>query len=73
MGVGELVDSELLELEGDPKIEVSVPEGTLCEVRVSIKVDLPPDDVYAILIDPDNKEVFKVQPVFVLDLVLGSL
>ncbi|PKI62761.1 hypothetical protein CRG98_016860 [Punica granatum] len=42
-----------------PEIKVSVPKGSLCNLGVKVDVGLPPDAVYNIVIDPDNKRVFK--------------
>ncbi|KAM0984133.1 hypothetical protein FF1_011663 [Malus domestica] len=42
-----------------PYIKVSVPKGSLCNLSVSVNVGLPPDAVYNIVTDPDNKRVFK--------------
>ncbi|GMH26111.1 hypothetical protein Nepgr_027954 [Nepenthes gracilis] len=42
-----------------PEITVSVPKGSLCNLHVKVDVGLPPDAVYNIVIDPDNKRVFK--------------
>lgn len=40
-------------------LQVSVPKGSLCNLSVSVNVGLPPDAVYNIVTDPDNKRVFK--------------
>lgn len=42
-----------------PHIKVSVPKGSLCNLSVNVNVGLPPDAVYNIVTDPDNKRVFK--------------
>ncbi|XWS69015.1 hypothetical protein CRYUN_Cryun04dG0143400 [Craigia yunnanensis] len=42
-----------------PEIKVSVPKGSLCNLNAKVDVGLPPDAVYNIVIDPDNKRVFK--------------
>ncbi|OVA16991.1 Protein of unknown function DUF220 [Macleaya cordata] len=42
-----------------PDIKVSVPKGSLCNLNVKVKVGLPPDAVYNIVTDPDNRRVFK--------------
>ncbi|KAL6007007.1 hypothetical protein ACLOJK_032503 [Asimina triloba] len=42
-----------------PEINVTVPRGSLCNLSVKFKVGLPPDAVYNIVIDPDNRRVFK--------------
>ncbi|GAV61026.1 DUF220 domain-containing protein [Cephalotus follicularis] len=45
--------------EQPPVIKVSVPKGSLCNLNVEVNVVLPPDAVYNIVTDPDNKRVFK--------------
>lgn len=42
-----------------PKIEVTVPKGSLCHLDATAQVGLPPDAVFDIVIDPENKNVFK--------------
>lgn len=42
-----------------PAIEVSVPKGSFCQLNVAVNVGLPPDAIYNIVTDPDNKRVFK--------------
>lgn len=42
-----------------PEIKVSVPKDSLCNLHVKCKVGLPPDTIYDIVIDPENKRVFK--------------
>ncbi|KAG8056442.1 hypothetical protein GUJ93_ZPchr0002g25454 [Zizania palustris] len=42
-----------------PEIKVTVPEGSLCKLNLKFKAGLPPDAVYNIIIDPENKRVFK--------------
>ncbi|XP_011622022.1 uncharacterized protein LOC18430529 isoform X1 [Amborella trichopoda] len=42
-----------------PEIKVSVPKGSLCNLNVKFEVGLPPDAVYNIVTDPENKRVFK--------------
>ncbi|KAJ3709347.1 hypothetical protein LUZ61_013052 [Rhynchospora tenuis] len=42
-----------------PEIKVSVPKGSLCNLNVKFKAGLPPDAIYDIIIDPENKRVFK--------------
>ncbi|XP_065873777.1 uncharacterized protein [Euphorbia lathyris] len=42
-----------------PQIKVSVPKGSLCNLSVKFDVGLPPDAVYNIVTDPDNRRVFK--------------
>ena len=39
--------------------QVTVPKGSLCNLGVEVNVGLPPDAVYNIVTDPDNKRVFK--------------
>ncbi|XP_062110322.1 uncharacterized protein LOC133822111 [Humulus lupulus] len=45
----------------DPRseVKVSVPKGSLCNLKVNVNVGLPPDAIYNIVTDPDNKRVFK--------------
>lgn len=40
-------------------LQVSVPKDTLSRLNVKVDVGLPPDAVYNIVTDPDNKRVFK--------------
>ncbi|KAG5001688.1 hypothetical protein AAZX31_08G276300 [Glycine max] len=42
-----------------PLIKVTAPKGSLCNLDVEVDVGLPPDAVYNIVIDPDNRRVFK--------------
>ncbi|CAK9158175.1 unnamed protein product [Ilex paraguariensis] len=42
-----------------PDIKVSVPKGSFCNLNVKVNVGLPPDAVYNIVTDPDNRRVFK--------------
>ncbi|MED6143681.1 hypothetical protein PIB30_007979 [Stylosanthes scabra] len=42
-----------------PEIKVTVPKGSLCNLDVEVDVGLPPDAVYNIVTDPDNRRVFK--------------
>uniref|UniRef100_A0A1D1Y6V3 Gamma-glutamyl phosphate reductase n=1 Tax=Anthurium amnicola TaxID=1678845 RepID=A0A1D1Y6V3_9ARAE len=42
-----------------PEVKVSVPKGSLCNLNVKFKVGLPPDAIYNIVIDPNNRRVFK--------------
>ncbi|XP_039116535.1 uncharacterized protein LOC120251949 [Dioscorea cayenensis subsp. rotundata] len=42
-----------------PEINVTVPKGSLCDLNLRVKVGLPPDAVFNIIIDPENKRVFK--------------
>ncbi|MBA0550946.1 hypothetical protein Golob_021853, partial [Gossypium lobatum] len=37
-----------------PEIKVSVPKGSLCNLKAKLDVGLPPDAVYDILTDPDS-------------------
>lgn len=39
--------------------QVTVPEGSLCQLNSIFKVGLPPEAVFDILSDPGNKRVFK--------------
>ncbi|CAN8235754.1 unnamed protein product [Cochlearia groenlandica] len=45
--------------EQNPLIKVSIPKGSLCNLKAKVNVGLPPDAVYNIVIDPDNRRVFK--------------
>lgn len=40
-------------------LQVSVPKGSLCNLSVKVNIGLPPDTVYDIVTDPENKRVFK--------------
>ncbi|KAK1400754.1 hypothetical protein POM88_000359 [Heracleum sosnowskyi] len=40
-------------------IQVTVPNGSLSHLSVKVNVGFPPDAVYNIVTDPDNKRVFK--------------
>ncbi|KAG0561944.1 hypothetical protein KC19_9G105000 [Ceratodon purpureus] len=42
-----------------PALEVTVPKGTLCKFDSRFELGIPPDAVYNILTDPNNKRVFK--------------
>lgn len=42
-----------------PEIKVTVPQGSLCNLNLRFEAGLPPDAVYNIIIDPENKRVFK--------------
>ncbi|KAF3676249.1 hypothetical protein FXO38_04355 [Capsicum annuum] len=42
-----------------PYVKVSVPKGSLCNLNVKVDIGLPPDTVYDIVTDPENKRVFK--------------
>jgi len=46
-------------VDQSPSIKVTVPKGSLCNMDVEVNVGLPPDAVYNIVTDPDNKRVFK--------------
>ncbi|KAM0938125.1 putative START-like domain superfamily protein [Dioscorea sansibarensis] len=46
-------------LNQPPEINVTVPKGSLCNLNLRVKVGLPPDAVFNIIIDPENKRVFK--------------
>ncbi|KAH7859327.1 hypothetical protein Vadar_034678 [Vaccinium darrowii] len=46
-------------VDQSPSIKVTVPKGSLCNLDVGVNVGLPPDAVYDIVTDPDNKRVFK--------------
>ncbi|KAF9626716.1 hypothetical protein IFM89_038890 [Coptis chinensis] len=46
-------------VDQSPVVKVSIPEGSLCNLNVKVKIGLPPDAVFDIVIDPDNKRVFK--------------
>jgi hypothetical protein len=40
-------------------VQVTVPDGSLCNLNLRFKAGLPPDAVYNIIIDPGNQRVFK--------------
>ncbi|XP_038692267.1 uncharacterized protein LOC119990431 isoform X2 [Tripterygium wilfordii] len=42
-----------------PEIKVTVPKGSLSLLNVKVNVGLPPDEVYNIVTNPDNKRIFK--------------
>ncbi|KAK6117922.1 hypothetical protein DH2020_048327 [Rehmannia glutinosa] len=42
-----------------PDIKVTIPKGSLSNLSLTVDVGLPPDAVYNIVTDPDNKRVFK--------------
>ncbi|XP_047149606.1 uncharacterized protein LOC124821719 isoform X2 [Vigna umbellata] len=42
-----------------PLVKVTVPKGSLCNLNAEVDVGLPPDAVYNIVTDPDNRRVFK--------------
>ncbi|KAK4762519.1 hypothetical protein SAY87_013369 [Trapa incisa] len=46
-------------MDETPHIKVTVPKGSLCNLKVKVDIGLPPDAVYNIVTDPDNKRVFK--------------
>ncbi|XP_078431150.1 uncharacterized protein LOC144702979 [Wolffia australiana] len=41
------------------EVEATVPKGSLCNLNVKFTVGLPPDAIYNIVTDPENKRVFK--------------
>lgn len=41
------------------RLQVTVPKGTLCKFDSRFELGIPPDAVYNILTDPNNKRVFK--------------
>lgn len=41
------------------ELQVSIPKGSLCNLKAKFKAGLPPDAIYNIVTDPDNKRVFK--------------
>lgn len=45
--------------DGETHVRVSQPAGFLVKVDLHAKVDLPPDDVYSILVSPHNARVFR--------------
>jgi hypothetical protein len=40
-------------------LQLTVPEGSFCNLNLRFKVGLPPEAVYNIIVDPENKRVFK--------------
>lgn len=42
----------------DCKVTVSQPEGFMCKVKLRAKIDFPPEEVFQLLIDPDNARYF---------------
>lgn len=50
-------------------LQVTVPKGSLCDLNLRVKVGLPPDAVFNIIIDPENKRVFKNIKVYSLFLI----
>lgn len=40
-------------------VKVSVPKGAFCQLKSEFTVGIPPDALFDILIDPENKRVFK--------------
>ncbi|MCO5590733.1 hypothetical protein L7F22_044708 [Adiantum nelumboides] len=42
-----------------PVMQVSAPKGTLCHIESTFQIGIPPDAVYDIVTDPENKRVFK--------------
>lgn len=46
-------------IDPPPDVKVSVPKGSLCNLNVKVNIGLPPDTVFDIVTDPENKRVFK--------------
>ncbi|KAJ8565316.1 hypothetical protein K7X08_007892 [Anisodus acutangulus] len=46
-------------VDPSPDVKVSVPKGSLCNLNVKVNIGLPPETVYDIVTDPENKSVFK--------------
>ncbi|KAL8157089.1 hypothetical protein AgCh_001979 [Apium graveolens] len=46
-------------IEQPPDIKVTVPKGSLSHLTLEVNVGLPPDALYNIVTNPDNKRVFK--------------
>lgn len=46
-------------IQQPPDIKVTVPKGSLSHLNLNVNVGLPPDALYDIVTDPDNKRVFK--------------
>lgn len=42
-----------------PVMQVTAPKGTLCNIESTFQTGIPPDAVYDIVTDPENKRVFK--------------
>lgn len=42
-----------------PVLTVTQPNGSFCQIDARFSVPLPPDDVYDIITDPNNRRVFK--------------
>eukprot|EP00250_Pteridium_aquilinum_P027712 c3555_g1_i1 orf=174-881(+) len=42
-----------------PVLNVTQPKGSFCQIDARFSVPLPPDDVYNIITDPNNRRVFK--------------
>ncbi|BBN17142.1 hypothetical protein MPTK1_7g12310 [Marchantia polymorpha subsp. ruderalis] len=42
-----------------PQVKVTEPSGSFCRIESRFSVSLPPDDVFDIIIDPNNRRVFK--------------
>lgn len=42
-----------------PVLSVTQPKGSFCQIDARFSVPLPPDDVYDIITDPNNRRVFK--------------
>jgi len=53
------IEFKHLTLRDQIYLQVTVPEGSLCNLNLRFKAGLPPDVVYNIIIDPENKRVFK--------------
>ena len=53
------IEFKHLTLRDQIYLQVTVPEGSLCNLNLRFKAGLPPDAVYNIIIDPENKRVFK--------------
>ncbi|XP_017225549.1 uncharacterized protein LOC108201771 [Daucus carota subsp. sativus] len=46
-------------IQQPPDIKVTVPKGSLSHLNLDVNVGLPPDALFNIVTDPDNKRVFK--------------
>jgi len=42
----------------DCKVTVTQPEGFLCKVQLRAKIDYPPEEVFELLVNPDNSRYF---------------
>lgn len=49
----------LYDLVSFKSLQVSVPKGSLCNLNVKVNIGLPPDTVFDIVTDPENRRVFK--------------